>query len=376
MKKYNLPIEEDVLLNKLNRVHIIGIDSFNNYLFTHLYLYYYFVGKYLADHIEKSNEDIDRIINNLHVNENAYILIFLSHHSKDPKIIQAIINNARKIFANNQPATLTITNCKFFDEQADNIVEALWPSSNISPEKEREERLKIQDKVEEISNDEDNDTEETEEFELEIRRTIKTVEVMGQIIKNRAGSLERNQLEELFIEAISVNLRFLSEFFEIIKDENNQRDIILFIKKRLELISELQDKEFSREEEEKISRAIFWNMNFFLMFGVIYKTVHSIGSDKILSIIEACCEKEDYPSTFLIKNGILLHYYKNLQIDDFARAISDDDYSVMAKRILKFMFINHCCLHPITRKDRLKIQRRLGWSSLNIKRLGLKYKTK
>lgn len=373
--KYNLPIKPDVLLRKLNRVQIIGINSFNNLFFNHLYLYYYFVGKYLADHIEENIEEINRIIKNLHVDENAYILIFLSHHSKNPRIIQDIINYARQLYANNQPARLTKTDCKFFDEQADNIVEALLPPSNISPEKEREDRLRIQDKFEEKNNNENNNAIETEEIEIEIRRTIKTVEVMGQIIKNRAGSLERIQLEELFIEAMNVNLRLLSEFINIIKDENNQREIILFIKKRLEMISEIQEEKLSREDVEKISRKIFWNINFFTMFGIIDKTVHSIGSDKIVSIVERCCEKENYPSTFLIKHGILLHYYKNPQIDNLSRAISDDHYSKMAKRILKFMIVNHCYLHPIKRRDRQRIEQKIGISSMKLLRFGLRNKT-
>jgi len=375
LRKYNLPIEQDTLLDKLIRAQLIGIDSFNNYYFNYLYIYYYFIGKYLSDHIDERMDDIYYIMNNLHIDENAYILIFLSHHSKNPKIIQNLITIGRKLYPKNQPAKLDKEECKFFDEQADIIVEALLPPSNTTPEKERHERLKIQDKIEELSNNNDNNATQTEAIEIEIRRTIKTVEAMGQIIKNRVGSLERTQLEDLFMEAMNINLRFLSEFFNVIKDESSQQEILTFIKKRLEMISKIQQKELTRDEEEKISREIFWNINFFTMFGIIYKTIHSIGSDKIMSIVEKCCENDNIPSIFLIKQGILMDYYKNVQTNEISKVISNDNFSEMAKRILKFMIVNYSSLHPINRRDRQKIEQEIGISSMKLLRLGTKKKS-
>jgi len=46
---------------------------------------------------------------------------------------------------------------------------------------------------------------------------------MGVIIKNRAGSLNKTKLEEIFKEAMNVHLRTLTSFFEIIKQEDEQK---------------------------------------------------------------------------------------------------------------------------------------------------------
>ena len=72
LDKYNLPIKQETLLSKLQHTHIIALDHCNNYSFCYSYLYYFFVAKYLAEHIKDTTEIIDSIISNLHKDENAY----------------------------------------------------------------------------------------------------------------------------------------------------------------------------------------------------------------------------------------------------------------------------------------------------------------
>jgi len=64
---YNLPIKQDILLKNLSE--IVSEDSFKNYSFRYPHFYYFFVAKYLSKHIEdeKVMEEINKIINNLHV---------------------------------------------------------------------------------------------------------------------------------------------------------------------------------------------------------------------------------------------------------------------------------------------------------------------
>jgi len=63
-EKYNLPIKQGTLLKNIGQ--IVSVDSFNNYSFRYLYLYYFFVAKYLAEHIEDSGikKEIKRIMRN------------------------------------------------------------------------------------------------------------------------------------------------------------------------------------------------------------------------------------------------------------------------------------------------------------------------
>jgi hypothetical protein len=361
-EKYNLPIKQGTLLKNVGQ--IVSVDSFNNYSFRYLYLYYFFVAKYLAEHIEDSGikKEVKRIMNNLHVNENAYIAIFIAHHSRNTEILEEIKNNALCLFDKYEPVTFTKDEVNFFDKQVDIIVKAVLLPANITPEKERAKRLKNKDKLEQSQKDveREEDIDKKDSLKIELRRAIKTVEVMGRIIKNRAGSLEKTKLEEIFKEAMYVHLRALSFFFEVIKSEDEQKVIIDFISERLRKIIEKEKKKPSDEKLKKISKNIFWNLNFFVVYGIFDKIIHSLGSDKLIEIVKKVCDKMDTPASFLVKHGILMWYKKNLQINEFAKRINKNDFSEIAKRVIKLMVVNHCSLHLIKHKGRQQIINVLG----------------
>ena len=358
--KYNLPIKQEILLENLSE--IVSEDSFKNHSFRYPYFYYFFVAKYLSEHIENNEimEEIRKILNNLHVDENAYIAIFLTHHSKNINIFNEIENIASCLFDKYEPATLTKNEMKFFDGQKHIIVDAVLPPANITPEKERMERLTIQDELEQFQNGQvqKENIDEDDFFGNELRRAVKTVEVMGCIIKNRAGSLEKVRLEKIFMEAMNVHLRISSNLFELIKSENEREKIVDFISKRLSILDEREgtNKKLSKDELKKNAEMIFWNLNFFTVFGIIYKIVHSLGSDKLTEISNEVCDKVNTPASFMVKHGILMAYNGNLQIRKLSKGISSKDYSEIAKKVTQLMVINYYSLNQVNYKDRQKIK--------------------
>jgi uridine kinase len=363
---FNLPIETDILLSNLSL--IISRDSFNNYSFRYQYVYYFFVAKYLAENLEDNDieKEIEKIIHSLHVDENAYIAVFIAHHSKDIKILDEIEFNALCLFDKYKSATLTKDEVSFFDEQADIIVEAALPSGNTTPEKERKEILKIEDEVEQSQEDVEkmNDSVKEDSLVKELRKAVKTVEVMGHIMKNRAGSLEKAKLEEIFRLAMNVHLRILSSFFDIIKDENDQKSVIDYISERLIKINEEEreqkKKQLSEEKMRKFARIIFWNLNFFTTYGIIGMIVRSLGSDKLTNISNKVCDEVNTPASFLVKHGILMWYAKNPQIGEISKKIKEPEFSLLADKVMYFMVANYCYLHQISYKDRQRIENELG----------------
>ena len=356
LQKYILPIEQDILLRDLSQ--IISVDSFNNYSFRYPYLYYFFVGKYLADHLgdDEVKEEIEKITGNLHVNENAYIAIFLAHHSRNVKILDDITQIALTLFAGYSPATLGKDEVSFFDEHIGTIIKAALLPPNKTPEQERERRLKIRDDMELVQEKEQED----DSLGRELRRAVKTVEVMGCIIKNRAGSLERTKLLEIFKEAMNVHLRILFSFLELIKDNEGQKDIIEFISERLGKIREEKEGKLSKEKLEEASRTIFWNLNLLVVYGVINKIVHSLGSDKLTEIVNRVCDEINTPASFTIKHGSLMWYKKHLKTDEIVERVKEKNFSQIAERVIKLMVVNHCALHQVSYRDRQKIENKLG----------------
>lgn len=378
VKKYNLPVKKEKLLKNLRKSHLIAADSLNNYSFCYPYLYYFFAAKYLAEHIETSKDVLDSIIRNLHKDENAYIAIFVCHHTRNTSVLDEILLNSYMLFDKFRPATLSKEELSFFDEHAEGIIEAALPPACANPEKEREKRLIRQAEIER-SREAEKRTESEEEnndLTMALRRSIKTVEVMGTIIKNRAGSLEKTKLEEIFTEAMKVHLRVLSSFFDVIKNVDQQQQAVGYIANQLNKFTEnkaAEDraagrkvKELSKEELLKISKRIFWNMNLFVIHGLIEKVIHSLGSNKLIEIVEKICTAENSPSAFLVKHGIFMWYQKNLQVDNIAEEFRKPDFSDTAKRVMRYMIVNHCALHVIDFKNKQKIENKLGIPSTKL----------
>ncbi|MHB1107050.1 MAG: TIR domain-containing protein [Lutibacter sp.] len=365
---YNLPMSITDLVKTLANVNICKFDSLNQFNFCYTYIYYFFVAKYLSEHIELKKETINKILSNLHKDENAYITVFIAHHTKSNYLLDELMLNAEILFEKYKPATLDTEELSFFDKHEDKIIQAILPSFKHNSDSERKkillEKSEIEDSKSEVCQKQpkaDND-EIALDLVTNLRLSIKTVEVMGLIIKNRAGSLDLNRLEYIFEQGLKVHLRILSSFIEIIKDEKAEQDIVELLTERINQIIEEKedDKELSIEKIEKLVRSIYWNLNFGVLHGFITKAIHSLGSINLLNISQAISDKEKTPAAFIVNQGIKMWYAKNLRVDEIANKIEEKNFSKTAENLMKFKVVEHCRLHNIDFKDLQQIENKLN----------------
>ncbi len=366
-EEYNLPIKKEILLNKLE--DIIS-EKFGNYYFGYPYIYYFFVAKYLAEHIHTGDKNtsidaISTIMKSLHRDENAYIAIFLSHHSKDPKIVDEIISVAQSLFKDFKQATLDKKEVGFFDEQIEQHVrKPSLPQPNQTAEHARAEQLKEEDreektkKIRQTEKENEGATNESEEENNEmvrqIRSSIRTVEVMGCIIKNCAGSLPKEDLDKIFQQAKEVYLRFLSSFINLIASKSDQEMIVELIAERLG--KAFKDKSLVSEDQIKnMAKHLFWNINVGITYGIVTKIIHSLGSDRLIRVIEKNCDKQGTPADSLIKHGIIMQYTKNIQFKKIEKEEQKQNFSELAKRISKYQIVRYCTYHHMKETERMKI---------------------
>lgn len=369
MATFNLPIERDMLLKNL--CLLVAKDSFNNLSFRYRYVYYFFVAKYLAEHSGDADakDERDRVLGNLHVDENAYIAVFIAHHSKDLAILRSIEANASHLFEKYPSATLLKDEVAFLDRQADLVAEAALPSGSSTPDKAREEQLQIRDEEERSQEGAEEGEDSTYEIPLErdLREAIKTVEVMGSIMRNRAGSLEKAELERMFRVAMDVHLRIMSSFFDLIRKEDNQEALIGYVSEKLmELSEEERGREkqtISENELREQAKAMFWNLNFFTVYGLIDKIVRSLGSDKLIPISNKVCNDLNTPISFLVEHRVLMWYAKNPQLNVIARKIKESGFSEVAMKLAKMTVVEYCYFHTVSYKDRQRIQNLLRIST-------------
>lgn len=364
---FNMPIPVENVIKTLSNVNICKFDTLNQFNFCYSYIYYFFVAKYLSEHLEAKKEVVNKILSNLHKDENAYITVFIAHHTKSNYLLDELMLNAEILFEKYNPATLSTDEISFFDKHEDKIIQAILPSYQHDSEAERKKLLIEKSEIEEFKQDNNSSKRAKEDDQLSsdlvtnLRLSIKTVEVMGLIIKNRSGSLDLKRLEYIFEQGLKVHLRILSSFIEVIKDEKAEQDIVDLLKERINQIIEQQEgnKDLSIDKIEKLVRAIYWNLNFGVLHGFITKAIHSLGSVNLLNISQTVSDSEKTPAAFIVNHGIKMWYAKSLKVDEIAERIAEDDFSKTAERLLKFKVVEHCRLHNLDFKALQKIENKL-----------------
>ena len=364
--KFNLPISIIEIQQVLFNVNICRFDTFNQYHFCYDYLYFFFIAKYLSEHIEEKKRLINSILLNLHKDENAYITIFIAHHTKSDYILDELLLDAEILFEKYQPATLNKNELLLFDTRQEKIVKAVLPSYEHNATEERNKILKQKSDVEYRKQDE-TEKQETEDDQTEtelgrnLRLSIKTVEVMGMILKNRSGSLDLQRLEYIFEQGLNVHLRILTYFLDLIQNEIHEQEIVDFLTKRINDIIEKDEsgKEFDIEKIKKLAKDIYWNLNFGVLHGIITKSIHSLGSNNLLNVAQTISNNTNSPAIFIVNQGIKMWYDKNVRIDDIAKRIADKDFSLTAQNIMKLKIVEHCILHNIGYKKIQEIERKL-----------------
>lgn len=361
--RFLIPMGIKELLRVLEATTIIKKNSLGNYYFKYYYVYYYFAGKYFAENIGDEQSEIEEVFQNLHTNDNAYIAVFISHHSKNPILLKLLLEISESLFDKYEPATLSKDELGFFDERINTIAQAVLPSPTDNPELERKDRLRRNEEALEVrSIIEEQETELDElsrEFSRNLRRAVKTVEVIGRIIKNRHGSITIPELQVVFLKGMNVHLRILKSFIELISNPSAESELVEFLGERIRLITAETENEYDREKIVALAKEVFWNNNFSVIYAFTQKIIHSLGSKELIPISSAIASEVQSPSARLVEHGCIMWYGKQVRVDEIKQVMSDKSFSRTAASVMNFQIVNHSRMHRINYKDLQKIETQL-----------------
>ena len=358
--------KEDEYLNTLFKTGLIKKNNFAYYVFSYDYIYYFFLGKHFSENFDGEIGTIRNIVNHLDFEENGNICIFIAHHSKNPKLIKMLQDNLSSIFDEYIPAKLDKDELRKLDDGVKELLADIEPKISDYKE-ERRKSLEQQDKWEELSDEIYDESEERDLTESDrqndVRRAIQTVEVIGVILKNRHGSIKRSDYEILLRGAVDANLRLLSSFIKIVSNDE-------FVKSFEEMVFELdifEDGKVNQQEFRKKFSKILLTMNFATIYGIIMKTIDSIGSEVVSQYFSELISIQNFiPSYMLVHRGMELKYEKRLSEKDILNELKTPDMSSIAENIIKLMVIDHASYHRYNFQEKARIESEFGFKSNTI----------
>ena len=347
--------EPDCLLLKIN-------NADENISFTYPFVFYYFLGKYLAAH--KEQKIIEDLCTKIYNRDFANILIFTVHHTINTDLLDEIELHCLISLENFDVAKLTTEETSFMNGLMTTLPKEIEMSrSSKSPEEQRLLSRREQDKIEDETAELNvNDINENSDPEMkEIERSMKIIEVLGQIIKNRSGSFKKTEIKELIFEVEKLGLRILTYFLNTLKSPEFKEWIF-------ERISILEKERGNYLEKGKIEKIVEQNvemMGFVIIIGILQRTYLSLSTQKILSLQKEISDNEnsvafDFLFIFFklnyegIKSSFIEHYYRKF----------NDSKNSWAENVLMLLVKSYLDSHNVEYKERAKI----------LSLFGLKYK--
>lgn len=368
-KKISLPYEKEKFERRLLASRLLVCTSLGNYRFNYKYMFYYFVAKYFSENGEDSLSEIRNMCNEIYKDENAYIVIFFSHNVKSKAFLDIILGVANSISPLSIPASLSKKEMSFFDDSYQLLLNTALPERNHNYKKDRAKSLQSIKEDDYVNYYQEELEINDNELVLNFRKSVKITETIGIIVKNRYSSVDRATILNLIRSAINLNLRGISGYFSILKDADNQNAIIHYLSDLLKQKIEKEKGSYedaSSDEIVKNVKTLFWGFNFLFIYLVLFKTIQSLGSEKLIKFFSELTKSEDTPANNVILEGVKIMYGKNIDKNSLARCINSKEYSSEAKTVLQIMITDYCRLNPI---DYSELQELSAKMKIQIKKL-------
>lgn len=358
-KTYDLTIDLGKNISKLVETSILSKLG-DTYKFKYKYTYYYFVARYLSVNItdSKIKDEISNMCSKLFVEEFANIMMFLTHLSKDPFILNELLNNSEHIFDEFVPTKLEedIVN---LNKLIVDIPKLIIKDKDV--QQHREEKLYAKDQLErariEISTNEDNDELEVDmDIIGQLNWSFKTLEILGQILKNYYGSIRGDHKITLASEAYNLGLRSLDSFLSVIN--THSESLIKEIEKIIE-----EKHVTSNEEITKLATHFVFNLCCTISYQFVKKVSSSVGSDKLSDTFRRVLQSNDTVAVKLIDLSVKLDHKQVIPVSEIEQLKNElKRNNLIGYSLLRGLVINHLYMFKINFREKQRICKLLNIS--------------
>lgn len=321
------------------------------YSFKYKYCYYYFAARHLRDRLSSDDgkEQIRRLAEHVYKEEFANILVFLTYLSKEPIIIDEMLKAARAVYPEADPCDFS-GQMKFVANLHDHV-----PKSVLIDRDAKTARKEINQAIDHVEaqikqSDEDSDLNDA----LRINVAFKTIQILGQILKNHPGSIKGPLKLEVAEECYFLGLRALRALFNVI--EPNADEIVSFISEQLE--------RFESDPEQRLKRAkkFVSLLTEGIALSFIKKISGSVGTESLRQTYDELVAKHKTLSVQLIDLSVKLDHFQRFPDTEFDTLIDEavSSKNLFATLMLRHLAFDHFYRYTVSRPVKQKYCEKLG----------------
>lgn len=345
--EYNMQESIEKILDKLDRAKLLTVSACGYYKFEYKYIYYFYLGRYFAENIDNNRPILYDMINNLDKVENAYIIIFLIHNTKDKDILSHLQISMMCYYDKDKEMTLDSSEIKHIKKWNDTVSDFIF-KKNIDPEENRKTLLKQKD----YNDDKDEKYDEFDSTLIEMRKALKSIEVMGHILKNRFGSIKTKEFNEYLEFAMNLLFRIGGRLFNQLKEDEKYFVDYFY--------NELKDNEELINDKEKLLveiRKLLFRYSLLIVISTIKRCTRTLLSDKLISFMEELNKDNNKRTelTILIEKDAKMTYDKSVNLKKLENYLKDNDKDDFLKNIYKFLIQEYLYFNKISVQEKQKI---------------------
>ncbi len=283
-KKF-IPLKESTL-NRLFDADYGIVTGTGQIQFRSSYMYYFFLGKYMAKNSERHKDIIERMIDRSYIISNCLTLIFTIHHTDDDHIIEDILTRTRCALDKIESSTLESEETKIFEDIVKAIPSRILSTNPVLSEREKERNKRDSRELDGSHELENMSDDESIGMVNDIYRIMKNNEILGQILRNKYGSLERGKIVEIIETIADGGLRLVRL---LLGSQEEINDFAMFF-----------HKENPKLDIKEIRRAIRIISFIWTMINV-EKIVSALNKPEIRSLVEEVVARKHTPAYELIE---------------------------------------------------------------------------
>ncbi len=332
----------------------------DGFRFKYSYLYNYFVASYMRDHIgePRVREMLGHITQYVHTENNANILLFLAHLSKDPVIINELLAASRELYTGHQPAELE-DDIDFLAHLWSGLPDAVYEEND--PKANREAMLAEMDRntspdmgIDESVDDQEEPEVNSEDPIVQFVTALRHLEILGQVLKNFPGSLEASMKLGIARECYHLGLRSLSAVFKMIQVEE------LAILQEMAQEIRYRHPDLGTGEIRSRAKESLTGLVHVLSYGLIKRVANAVGSRDLFNTYERLLKESQTPAFSLINLALNLDNRSEFPDSLIRKEASEFRKAPLPLSVLRHLVVAHFRLFPVDFKTKQGISTTIG----------------
>lgn len=370
--KYDIDIEYDATIEDLGAVGIVRRVAGEVYFKTK-YSYCFFVAWFLSQNLPfpGTKDILKQIITELHYSDIANIVVFLAHLTSDPIVLELVSSVAGSTFKDIPVAMLEddLGPIATFG-QADfvKLVE-------LSPEESQ--RLVAEAKDTELhkrdarvtdgraiqlseSHEVDSADNEFRKVVSELRKAMKSIQILGQILRNGAGAIPGNSKQRI-VEDIFATARRLMGFI-LIRLPHDIPGWALNLANRyrheMPLQQDLSVSELNEAVAEKVARHIF-NTAWYATYSIVLHVANACGLEMLDNTFRRVVDADQSKPNRLFQMAIRLDRPGKLPKEEAVSLFNELADTHFCQSLVKALVIRHLQLYHVPHDQKASVMKRM-----------------